>query len=846
MCSGGQANLGAVYTQGILTTAGTCTTVLTSGNFLAKTQSSSETSSGSVAGAFYSFSNTDTSSSANVLTLTNSGTGNTLKVTSAVSAAAGSALIFASNTNASPTGNLLDLQAGSSPTSKMSVSVAGAVTLAGGQSPDITVASAAASTNGTALTIQGGTAGSGNQTGGALTLKGGTGTGGCALSACKGGTVNINGGAASSTGAGGLVVISAAAGGSSAASGQGAGGSITLQGGNAAGSNNNDGGSIALTAGTATGTGKPGVVSFGSPVFNSTSESFTQTGNGQSFNVTQSDLDTYGTIVVNVTGAFTGATVNLPSPTNTTAGRVVLISGASTSASFTLGATGMTSVNMAGGNTSTLIWNGTNWSGTTTASSLQQVYNNTSTSPASIITTSSSKNLLFQAGVGYDNANLFQIGNSYAAPVLHVDTTNTATGANLATNGGVETGGTPPTGWSQYQGTGSTVTSFTQNISASNLAAGVGSLDVNIGTTGSGGAGANNDLSSTALSNTAGIIYNVSFNVKVSAASPTLAVQYFKNNTDTTPDATCSVPSNGTPNTTTFFKYTCYFTNSGSTKTTTNRIRIVQTNTSWTGHIYIDNLFLGAQDTSAQQNAGELQVGGPLSQGLTLFQLDSFANDPFSGTVNQNMVGSMYYSTTLGRIQCYEVDGWGSCGAAPDTNLILSPEYAGAVLATITYNGETANAHIGTMTASICSNAKAIQPTENSTLCASGEEYNFYRWTTSQVTSQSYSIFVKYQLPPTFGGFVDANTIKMIGRVSSTTDAALYYTVYRGTTECGGTGSRTTISTSANAWNQVSLASDETACGFQPNDIVTFEIDMYSKNNAYVYASQLTFTMKGK
>jgi hypothetical protein len=580
-------------------------------------------------------------------------------------------------------------------------------------------------------------------------------------------------------------------------------------------------------------------------VFASVSESFTQTANGQTFNATQSDLDTYGTIVMNVGGAFTGATVNMPSPTNTVAGRMVLVSAGSTSVSFTLSATGMSSVNMAAGNTATLIWNGTNWSGTTTASSLQQVYNNTSTSPASIITTSATKNILFQAGVGYDNANVFQIGNSVAAPLLHVDSTNTATGATLAANSGAESA--VSTGWAVYSPAGSTA-GISQNVTASNLAAGLGSLDLNITTTGASGAGVDNNLSSTALSNTSGLVYNVSFNVKVSAGTaPTLAVQYFKQSGDTTPDATCSVPSNGTPNNTAFFKYTCYFTNTGNTKLTSNWLRIKQTNTSWTGHIYIDNLFLGVQDPSGSQNAGELQVGGPLSQGLTLFQLDSFANDPFTGTVNQNMVGSMYYSTTLGRIQCYEVDGWGSCGAAPDSNLILSPEYAGAVLSTITYNGETANAHIGTMTASICSNAKGIQATENATLCASGEEYNFYRWTTSQVTSQSYSIFVKYQLPPTFGGFSDANTIKMVGRVSSTTDASLYYTVYRGSTECGGTGSRTSVSApGANAWNQVSLSADETACGFQPNDIVTFEIDMYSKNNAYVYASQITFNMKGK
>jgi hypothetical protein len=152
------------------------------------------------------------------------------------------------------------------------------------------------------------------------------------------------------------------------------------------------------------------------------------------------------------------------------------------------------------------------------------------------------------------------------------------------------------------------------------------------------------------------------------------------------------------------------------------------------------------------------------------------------------------------------------------------------------------------MTANICSYLKGIEPTENGSLCTSpSEEYNYYKWTTSQVASQSFSIFVKYQLPPTFGGFADANTIKMVGRVSSATDAAVYYTVFdKDGNECGGTGSRTTVSTTANTWNTVDLASDETTCGFGPNDIITFEVDEYSKNNAYAYAGQITFTMKGK
>jgi len=674
-------------------------------------------------------------------------------------------------------------------------------------------------------------AGAGGTTSGAVggkaTVQGGAGTG-----TGNGGEVDITGGSAGSGGAGGLVVIAAANGGSLAANGIGPGGSITLQGGNAT-AGNNAGGSILLTAGAAHGTGAPGVVSLGSPVFNSTSESFTQTSSPQTFNVTKTDLDTYGTIVVTVNaGSFTGAIVSLPAPTNITAGRIVQISAGSTSGSFTLSASGMTSsVNMAAGNTSTLIWNGTNWSGTTTASSLQQVYDNTSTAPAGIITTSATKNLLFQAGVGYDNANLFQIGNSLAAPVLHVDTTNTATGANLADNSGVETGTACPTtgsvaGWAA---TGSAT--VCRNTSAANLAAGTGSLNISL----TGAGGVDNDLNGTTLA--ANQLYNVSFNIKAGTSAPTnanLIVEYYKD--ATTLDSTCTTPDNGTITTAGFFKWTCYFTTSASGQTTANHLRIRAADAA-TRNLYIDNLFVGAQSTSGSLNSGELQVGGPLSQGLTIFQLDSFANDPVAGAVNQNMLGSMYYSTTLGRIQCYEKDGWGSCGAAPDSNLILEPEYAGAVL----NPGPGADAHIGTMTANICSAAGLI----NTTICSSsGDEFNYYQWTTSQVTNQTYSIYVKYQLPPTFGGFLNSTTVKMAGRVTSTTDASVAYSIFQN--DGSACGSSTPVTTSANTWQNVSYATDPNSCTFNPGDLIMFRVDMMAKNNADAYAGRITFSMKGK
>jgi hypothetical protein len=105
-------------------------------------------------------------------------------------------------------------------------------------------------------------------------------------------------------------------------------------------------------------------VNIGSPVFTSVTQTFTQTSNNQTFpaagaetTTLQNNLDSYGTIVMNITGAFTGATVNMPSPSNTLSGRVVFVSATSGSVAFTLSAPGMSSVILNSGNTATLEWN---------------------------------------------------------------------------------------------------------------------------------------------------------------------------------------------------------------------------------------------------------------------------------------------------------------------------------------------------------------------------------------------------------------------------------------------------------------------------------------------------------
>jgi hypothetical protein len=239
-------------------------------------------------------------------------------------------------------------------------------------------------------------------------------------------------------------------------------------------------------------------------------------------------------------------------------------------------------------------------------------------------------------------------------------------------------------------------------------------------------------------------------------------------------------------------------------------------------------------NTDSAAGTPNVQIGTGAGGGTpTLLTLDKASSSP---TVQSALLGSMYYDTTLGKVQCYEADGWGTCGAAPDTFITISPEYTNAVM-----NGTD----IGTITSDLCSDTLNINDGSSSqpTICGTNETYNFYKWTSAETTDQTRSIFVTYQLPSNFKGFVAGST-SLMGRTNST-DSAVSYQIYRdhgsGLTSCGtvsvSTGSQTTWQKAA-----ASGGADPSTCGFVAGDSVLFRINLTAKNNAQAYVSNLNFT----
>ncbi len=296
----------------------------------------------------------------------------------------------------------------------------------------------------------------------------------------------------------------------------------------------------------------------------------------------------------------------------------------------------------------------------------------------------------------------------------------------------------------------------------------------------------------------------------------------------------CADYNTRTLSTSSWTKITCIFTTPGSGISDPDLVIYQPTATART--FYVDALSI----TLNTNNSNNVQIGGGNKGGpTTLFTLDRSNGAPIAAN-NDAYLGSMYYDTSSGRIQCYEADGWGACGAAPDNIVNLNPEYAGAVL-----NGSG----VGTMTADFCSDDTAL--TVNATLCETGQAKNFYKWTSPQASQQTYSIYVTYQLPATFNGFSSDDTVQLVARTDSLTNAAVTYEMFKSTgsavTACG---TETTVVTTADTWQSVGINGNEaTGCSFtsgSASNFIIFKINTKANSNANAYVSTLSFTTTGR
>lgn len=241
-------------------------------------------------------------------------------------------------------------------------------------------------------------------------------------------------------------------------------------------------------------------------------------------------------------------------------------------------------------------------------------------------------------------------------------------------------------------------------------------------------------------------------------------------------------------------------------------------------------------NTDDGAGAVNVQIGTGSGSGTpSLLTLDKAATAP---TIEgDTLLGSMYYDTTLGKVQCYEESGWGSCGDSPDNFVTISPEYANAVM-----NGTD----IGTISSDLCSDELNINDGSSSqpTVCGTDETQNYYAWTSAETSAQTRSIYITYKLPGTFKEFVPGST-SLVGRTDSA-DSSVTYQLYRDVVDEGlaSCGSVVPVSTGVQTtWQTVTTAGgvDPASCGFEAGDSILIRINLSAHDDANAYVSDLNF-----
>lgn len=430
------------------------------------------------------------------------------------------------------------------------------------------------------------------------------------------------------------------------------------------------------------------------------------------------------------------------------------------------------------------------------------------------------------SGMTSSNAILIRQTGSGTARVFYIDNLSVTIAAdyNYATDGSVVDAGNFATNWTSVSGA-----SVTRTTSVGNDASDSAQV-VSTGT----GQGVRNKLAINPLTNT---LYRISvYTSSTTSGFNSFTVRYSRNGG--TNFVNCADYNTQTVSSTAtdFTKITCYITTDGTAATSPY---VYFTQSDATGRtFYVDTFSM----TLSSNTTPNVQIGGGINGGpVTLLTLDKGASAPIASN-NDALLGSMYYDTTLGKLQCYEADGWGACGSSPDNVVTLSPEFTNAVMH---------GTGVGTMTSDICSDTLNINDGSSgqATICGPNETFNFYKWSSPQATPQTYSIYVTYQLPSTFKEFASGQT-SIMGRTDSS-NATVQYQVYRndatsGLTACGST---VTVSTGAVSSWQTGLASgaaDPSTCGFVPDNSIVFKINVISSVNASAYVGNLNFIFSNR
>lgn len=454
------------------------------------------------------------------------------------------------------------------------------------------------------------------------------------------------------------------------------------------------------------------------------------------------------------------------------------------------------------------------------------------TSPTSVWTKVNCTFKTPNSGITANNSIMIRQASSGTARTFYIDNLSVTLAAdiNYATDGSVNNGDNFTSNWLfGGLGAGSVTRNTTDGEDASD------SAQVTL-TTGAANAGIRNKLSVNPLPNT---VYRVTVYAKVASGTfNDFKVRYSRDGSTSAGGNYIDCVDYNTRSLTTsdWTRITCFIQTDGTLATNPHVYFVEESAAARTFRVDAFTMTL-TTNTAPNVQIGGGEKGGP----TTLLTLDKAAAPPIAIN-NDALLGSMYYDTTLGKLQCYEADGWGACGSSPDTIVTIAPEFTNAVLH---------GTGVGTMVSDLCSDTLNINDGSSGqpNICGPNETHNFYRWTSPQPSAQTYSVYVTYQLPASFKSFESGST-SIKGRTDSS-NSSVSYQVYKndattGLTACGPPVNVSSGSVAAWQLGNATGTSDPSTCGFNPGNSIVFRINVTASQNANAYIGNLNFIFSNR
>lgn len=206
-------------------------------------------------------------------------------------------------------------------------------------------------------------------------------------------------------------------------------------------------------------------------------------------------------------------------------------------------------------------------------------------------------------------------------------------------------------------------------------------------------------------------------------------------------------------------------------------------------------------------------------------------------STDAEFTGTVRVGTSTNGIDMSGANGFVLSGTArPTRTVTLVPEYPGAVL---TPDGAS---NTGTMTSDFCSHSALLNI--NSTACgSSGDEHNYYAWTTTQGSAQDYDIYVRYRMPADYDTGSMAN-MRIWGWGTTSANEIVSLALYKGSgTACS---TITNAITGNTTWNEATSASPLGACSIAAGDLVTFKVKLTAGTNNTARAGEIRFEYRSK